>query len=218
MATDSERLWKEGIEDVAELQSVPKVRVNPPGLGSLDAFASDSIPKLRQGMEEYFASNLGKEQMGKLIHMTYAKLYEVKQREGLVAGGDQVSFHIQMQDPRCDFGAMQEEELRDIIVKRHQGLGEHLLNQCTKQELYKMAKESFESKPFIHKFEGCFAYRFAGQEFELADGKTEFKLAHSRPGAPELDVFWRSVHGDISLSGFPRVVRVNDADCAGGTH
>ena len=209
MATDSERLWREHIEQVPELRSVPRVRVNPPDLGSLDAFGSDSIPKLLDGMEEYFASDLGKEQVGKLIHMTYAKLWEVNQAEGLVAGGSEVKFSIVMQDPRCDFGSMKKEELKNIIVKRNRGVTVAQLEGHSKEQLLDLAREAFQRQPFVFDFQGCFGYRFAGSEHELSSGQTEFGLAHSRPGAPELDVFWRSVHGDISVCGCPRVVRVN---------
>lgn len=210
IATDSEKQWKEGIEERAELQSTPRVRVNPPKLGSLAAFQSTSIPKLQKGMEEYFASELGKQQMGKLVHMTYAKLWEVKQALSLVAGGPGVKFSIVMQDHRCDFHSLEIVKLKEIICKRRQGLEENHLQGNSEDELCRMAKEAFESKPFLFDFQGTFGYRFAGVEYELADGQMEFNLEHHKAGAPELDVFWRSVHGDISLSGLPRTVRVSE--------
>lgn len=209
IAADSEKQWKEQIEEKDELQPRPRVRVNPPKLGSLDAFRSESIPKLREGMDEYFASNLGKQQMGFLVHMTYAKLWEVKQALSLVAG-EPVKFSIVMQDHRCDFHHLEIVKLKEIICKRRQGLEENHLEGSTKDELCRMAKEAFESKPFLFDFQGKFGYRFAGVEYELADGQMEFNLEHHKAGAPELDVFWRSVHGDISLSGLPRTVRVSE--------
>ena len=210
IATNAERQWRDQIEEVAEFQSKPRVRVNPPKLGSLDAFRSESIPKLRKGMGEYFASDLGKQQMGTLVHMTYAKLWAVKQAQSLVAGEPGVKFSIVMQDHRCDFHSMEIAKLKDTICKRRQGLEENHLEGNSKDELCRMAKEAFESKPFLHDFQGKFGYRFAGVEYELADGRMEFNIEHHKAGAPELDVFWRSVHGDISLSGLPRPVRVSE--------
>eukprot|EP00438_Fugacium_kawagutii_P021330 Skav215881 [mRNA] locus=scaffold956:13963:15207:- [translate_table: standard] len=209
IATNSELQWKEQIENVSALQCRPQVRVNPPRLGSLDAFSSDSIPKLQKGMQDYFNSDLGKQQIGKLIHMTYAKLWEVKQDASrLTPEGPGVNFRIEMQDSRCDFNGMQEQELRNIILKRGRGLEEKDLQNLGKEQLCNMAKEEFDRKPFLFDFQGKFGYRFAGVEHELDDGQMQFNLEHRKSGAPELDVFWRSLHGDISLSGLPRLVRV----------
>lgn len=211
IATSSEQQWNLQIEEVPAFQSKPRVRVNPPELGSLDAFGSESIPKLREGMDEYFVSDLGKQQMGKLIHLTYAKLWEVKQTQSLVVGGPAVEFSIVMQDHRCDFHSMEIAKLKDIICQRCEGLQENHLEGTDKEELCRMAKDAFASKPFLFHFEGKFAYRFANVDHELDDGQMKFNLRHHKAGIPELDVFWRSLHGDISLSGLPRAVRVSEA-------
>ena len=210
IATNSQFQWEQQIEYVEALQSRPRVRVNPPRLGSLDAFSGHSVPKLTEGMEDYFDSEVGKEQMGKLIHMTYAKLWEVKQEAGLTAGGPGVNFRIEMQDPRCDFNGMENWQLADIIRKRGQGLEEKHLQNWGKDQLCREAQKAFKKKPFDFDFKGRFGYLFAGVEHELDDGRMEFNLEHHKAGAPELDVFWRSSHGDFSLCGLPRLVRVTE--------
>ena len=51
------------VDEDAALSDVPKVRVNPPDLGSLDPFTSKSIPKIQTGMGAYFKSAYEKKQI-----------------------------------------------------------------------------------------------------------------------------------------------------------
>lgn len=117
-ATDSEKMWARDILEDREMQDVPKLRINPPELGSLDPFSSASIPKIRAGMTGYFASATGKRAMDKLFNLTYAKLWQVKQDMAIVSGQRSNPIHIILRDLRCDFGEVEKKQLRQIIVDR----------------------------------------------------------------------------------------------------
>lgn len=199
-ALDSEQLWRDGILDNDALSDVPKVRVNPPDLGSLDPFVSASIPGLRSGMIEYFASDAGKRTMGKLIHLVHAKLWHVRLQTNLVAGAA-VQMHIKMREHRLDFSAMSPPALRKIIEDRR----DPTVTQPSGR-LCEVAKAAFSEQPFVPPLQGKFVISFSGTEHELPG--REFVISSAEPGTPQLHVWWRSDFGDFPISGFPRSIRV----------
>ena len=207
--TDSERLWSEGILEDSALKDVPKVRVNPPDLGSLDPFESASIQPLREGMEAYFESASGSRTMGQLFHLVYAKLWQVKQTINLVAGDPAVELRIGLRDPRCNFCAMHPRELRHIIEVRRAvaGLEGVDLNELQGDALRDRALAAFHAQPFVPPMEGRFVVCFDGEEHEVKESNA-FPLARAEAGTPSLNVLWRSDHGDFAISGFPRSIRV----------
>ena len=96
------------------------MRINPPKLGSLDPFVSQSIGPLFAGMKEYFQSPGGKHSMGRLESLVYAKLWKIeRQTRNLVAGGPALTFCITMRKLRVDFDMKSFDELTGIIAARH---------------------------------------------------------------------------------------------------
>ena len=204
-ALESENLWKDGIVENAALRDVPKVRVNPPGLGSLDPFVSSSIPELRTGVAEYFDSHAGKDTMRRLIHLVHAKLWHIKLLTNLVAG-TATTMQIKMREHRLDFSTMSEPVLRKIIEDRRDRVSSIEL-----KELRSEAEAAFGEQPFVpgrFALEGRFVVKFNGTEQELMTER-EFKISSAEPGTPQLQVCWRSYFGeDFPISGFPRSIRV----------
>ena len=223
-AVESERLWREGILEDPEMQEVPKVRVNPPRLGSLDAFTSESIPKLQKGMDDYFASAGGEQTMGELVDMVHAKLWQVHNLPNLVAGYAEKELLIEMRDTRLDLTRKSIDELREIIKKREvesgvgptdgassPNAGADELHGLDKNELVARAEEAIKLKPFVPPFEGNFVVRFDCEERVLAPGQRNFALQRATASTDttvELNVLWRSCHSEVSICGFPRRVRV----------
>jgi len=209
-------MWQAGIMDESTLRDVPKVRVNPPDLGSLDPFVSASIAPIREGMAEYFLSSIGKRAMGELVHMTYAKLWCVHHDMVIQAGSTGQPFRIAMRDVRCDFAEMSPEELVRLIEAREPGVHVvdiHALTQAGLQKLHERAKRVFEKTPVVPTLSGHFAYVFDGEEYDLAANERVFHLARSEGGTPSLNVLWRSEeYGDFAIAGFPKSVRVRSSD------
>ncbi|EOD23428.1 hypothetical protein EMIHUDRAFT_239708 [Emiliania huxleyi CCMP1516] len=199
-ALESEKLWKDGILENAALRDVPKVRVNPPGLGSLDPFVSSSIPELREGTTEYLKSHAGKLTIGRLIHLVHAKLWRIKQLTNLVAGTAS-PMQIEMREHRLDFSTMSEPVLRKIIEDRRD-----CVSSVELKELRDEAEAAFSEQPFVPSLEGRFVVKFNGTEQELTG--REFNISSAEQGTPQLQVWWRSDFGDFPISGFPRSIRV----------
>jgi len=206
-AAEAERQWREVAED-PELRDVPKVRINPPGLGSLDAFLSQSLKPIREQMAAYLASDDGRRQVDSLVHVTFAKLWQVRPL-ALLAGDRPMQVHIELRDVRCDFQQLPEDTLRSILSARGGAAGAS----AGDGGLAQRARAAFEQQPLAEPLPGRFVCVFDGEERELGEGVRTFELARATPGTPSLNVLWRTrEHGDLPISGFPRLVRVRDSE------
>ena len=126
MATDSEKLWESEIASKSEFRDVNLVRMNPPDLGSLNGFTSESIPDIEKGTAEYLESEEGSNVLDKLLHVTFAKLWKVDMRSNLIVD-EPKTFEIKLRDiSREYFDGWTPKMLYDIILR-----APHLLEPAT---------------------------------------------------------------------------------------
>lgn len=210
LAMSSEKQWQQLVED-QQLRDVPKVRVNPPGLGDLDAFSSKPIPQIIEGMDQFFESHIGKKQMGIFINMTYAKLWEVEQKEVLVAGGQEVLFIVKLRDMSRILAKWSREERRQFLVSRGSAASD--LQEMTDDNLQNRVAGLMSQNPLHEPLEGCFVYSFNGCASEIPGNDRTFRLSAntSRGGGcqlRQLDVLWKCSYGEFSIAGCPKFVQV----------
>jgi hypothetical protein len=200
---DAERQWKD-IEQDRELRDIPKVRVNPQEVGSLDAFSSKSIPDIRQSIRDFLASEQGRSDVDKLINMVFSKLFQVVLTSNPVVG-EPYSLHIQMRRLDCKFGDMDANELEKILRDRQAPI----LESWTNDALAIHAEQAFLANPFVPPLPGRFAYSFGSLGRELLPNERRFELESDEPGVRSLNVVWRTdAFGDMPIAGFPRTVRI----------
>lgn len=209
VALDSDRQWRDDILMDESLSDIPKIRVNPPDLGSLAAFKSSSITGIRTGMEEYFASAEGESTMNRLFHLTFAKLWQIQLGVNPVAG-EETAFQLSLRDRVGNFSRMPKYELLSIIADRSEGEVRDL-EDMEIGDLIKLAFERFRERPLVNPLPGHFIYAIDDQEVQSVEDDRSFRVLfqESSAGLRKLDVFWRSrEHGDFPISGVPRFLEV----------
>jgi hypothetical protein len=215
LAFDSEEMWKEQVAEDPNLNQLPKMRINPDGVGSLDAFTSTSLPEIRAKMCNYFQSDTGNAAMDKLFHLVYAKLWEVQQPLHLERSTP-VKVKIVMRSRTFDFLPKEPATLRQVIQKRSgdrapSGDGRFRrvdLETFPDDRLVTMAKECFERQPLVPPLPGRFVSIFNGVEQDVSERL--LNLQSDLTGTADLNIVWRSGQfEDFSISGFPRLVRIS---------
>eukprot|EP01032_Pedospumella_encystans_P007957 gene7957-9487_t len=200
-ALDSERIWTEKCVESPEFTTIKdRIRINPPNLGSLNAFASASIPQLHDGMKEFFQTAPALDQMRAVLDTMYAKLWHVRVGHNPVTPIP-YTFAVSLRDLRFDFNGLDEDELRAIIVKRD---GAVPPAGATHYQLVDTAKDAYLRKPVVADITGHFGCKFNGVDYHSNNGAFEIPTAGLLPGAFVADVYWQTEAGYcISISGFP---------------
>jgi predicted acylesterase/phospholipase RssA len=200
VALDSERIWKEKCVDSVEFQDVhDRLRINPPDLGALNAFASSSIEPLEKGAKDFLRSADGTREMDLLVHTMFAKLWHVRASENILCAVP-YTFAVTLRKSRFDFTSASNDELVEIITARKGIASKRML----REELVTAAEAAYMSSPLVNPPEGKFGCEFNRQCYESASGRFSIDTSSCVPGKYELNVYWISEdHGKISLSGFP---------------
>jgi len=199
--------------DLAELQKLEILRINPPDLGSCDPFKSSTVAALRVGVDEFLSSSKGQEQLDHLFNLVFAKMHYIRLEPMLIEGSNHtVSIQIRRSEAFDHITKMMNEsDLKNALKERGCSTLECDVNlQSLQAEVVKV----LNARPNVVSLPGKFVFLIEDHKQDV-DGR-EFNLTVPTDLVPSgkdsyivpVDAKWEWQNFSISLSGFPRTMTV----------